>query len=166
MDFKHLRAGRLLALAVLGAVAGLTPLSGRAYAQGASASSQAEIAPDVQRLIAQMGKTLSGKAFSFQSTTIREYTNAQGYPLHIFHRAIVQVRRPDRLSVDITGDDGQVEMAYDGKALTVLSHDTNKYMTQPASGTIQQVLQEATQKSGVDFPLADLVADAPDKAFL
>ena len=57
-------------------------------------------------------------------------------------------------------------MAYDGKALTVLSRDTNKYMTQPASGTIQQVLQEATQKSGVDFPLADLIADAPDKAFL
>jgi len=166
MDTKYIRAGKLLALIGLGVITGLTPLSGRAFAQGAPASSQVEIAPDVQSLIAQMGKTLSSKAFSFQSSTIREYTDSNGYPLHIFHHAAVLVRRPDRLSVDIAGDDGRVEMAYDGNSLTVFSQNTNKYVSQPASGTIQQVLHEATLKSGVDFPLGDFVADAPDKAFL
>jgi hypothetical protein len=113
-----------------------------------------------------MGKSLSAPAFSFQDRTIREYTDANGQPLHIFHTATILVRRPDRLSVALKGDDGATRIAYDGKSLTVYSEGAKKYATIPVPDNLEGMLKEAITRLGVDFPLADFLADAPDKAFL
>lgn len=124
------------------------------------------LTPEAREAVVQMGKTLSGEAFSFHDQTIREYAGANGEPLHIFHAADVTVRRPDRLLVDVNGDDGVVRMAFDGKALTVYSAETNRYATLPAPGSTEQMLRLASSKMGVDFPLADLLADSPAEAVL
>ena len=44
--------------------------------------------------------------------------------------------------------------------------ETKKYATIPAPNTIQGMLHEVMGKLGVDFPLADLLTDLPDKSFL
>jgi hypothetical protein len=123
------------------------------------------IDPDAKDAVTRMGKTLSTGAFSFRSYTIRQYEK-DNLPLHIFHSAEVLVRRPDRLMVDINGDDGQAKIGYDGKTLTVYSVTANKYGQMPISGSIETMLRAASERMGVDFPLADLLADQPGQAFL
>jgi hypothetical protein len=124
------------------------------------------VSAEAREAIMQMGKTLATEAFAFRARTIREYVGANDEPLHIFHTADVTVRHPDRLLVDVTGDDGAVRMAYDGKALMVYSAVTNKYASLPAHGAIEDVLRLASGKIGVDFPLADLLAEKPGEAVL
>jgi len=123
------------------------------------------IDPGARDAVAQLGKALSTGAFSFRSYTIRQYEK-DNLPLHIFHSAAVLVRRPDRLMIDIKGDDGQAQIGYDGKTLTVYSVTANKYGQMPISGSIETMLRAASERMGVDFPLADLLADKPGQAFL
>ena len=78
----------------------------------------------------------------------------------------VVVRRPDRLAVQTTGDDGNEKLFYDGKTLTVFNAGKNSYATIPAPGSLQDMMKDVMARYNVDFPLADFVADAPNKAFL
>jgi hypothetical protein len=98
--------------------------------------------------------------------TIREYADVSGQPLHLFHSFTVIVRRPDRLAVDVTGDDGIARIVYDGKQLTLYRAEANKYATIPATGSIGDMLRTAASRLGVDFPLADLLAEGPGTGFL
>src|SRR5271168_747982 len=74
------------------------------------------ISEDASSAIARMGATLRSKEFSFQVRTIRVSANNNGELLHIGHTFKVTVRRPNRLLVDGTGDDGPRKLIYDGKA--------------------------------------------------
>jgi hypothetical protein len=123
------------------------------------------IDPEANDAVTKMAKTLSSDAFSFRSHTIRQYER-DNLPLHIFHSADVLVRRPDRLMIDVKGDDGQAMIGYDGKTLTVYGVTANKYGQMPISGSIETMLRAASERMGVDFPLADLLADQPGQAFL
>src|SRR5208282_206591 len=133
---------------------------------GAWAQEKPQIAADARNAVQAMGKTLANGGFSFHEQTIREYTDANGQPLHIFHSANAVVRRPDRLAVDATGDDGATKVAYDGKNLILYSVNAKRYATLAVSGPIGEMLAMASKKMGMDFPLADLLAENPAAAFL
>jgi hypothetical protein len=114
-----------------------------------------------------MGQTLRAEQFSFQARTIRVYADASGQPLHIFHATKVTVRRPNRLLVEVTGDDGSNKLIFDGKNLVVFAAAQNKYAILPVpEGTIEAMMKEPMGRLGVDFPLADFLSEAPNKAFL
>src|SRR4051794_1137246 len=113
-----------------------------------------------------MGNSLSAPQFSFKIRTIREYANASGQPLTIFHEGTILVRRPDRLRADIVGDDGHVSVAYDGKELGLVGVEQKKYATIAFAGDIEGTLQTAEQRLGFEFPLADFLVKDPHKAFL
>jgi hypothetical protein len=105
--------------------------------------------------------------FSFQVRTIRVYAEANNEPLHIFHTIKIVAHRPNRLLVDVNGDDGANKLIFDGKTAIAYSAAKNKYATIPVpEGTIQGMLQEAVGRLGIDFPLADFLTEAPNKAFL
>ena len=110
---RALRAG--LALLFVGGLASLSP----AVVSTARSQSMQEtaIGPDARDALARMGKTLSAKQFSFQSRTFRSYAGPNGELLHIAHTAKTIYRRPDRLSVSVTGDDGSIKVLYDGTTL-------------------------------------------------
>ena len=134
----------------------------------------AEQAPPVQpamseeaaAVVSAMGKTLSAKDLSFTAKVIRVYLDPSGQPLHIFHTMKVVARRPDRLMVEVTGDDGTHDLFYDGKSVTIFSPDTKEYGTVAAPGDIPSALDEVTGKLNVDFPLVGFLENSPDKAFL
>jgi hypothetical protein len=157
---------RRAALVAAIAIAFATAASGGLWAPTARAQNAPQITAEAQQAIDAMGKALAAEGFSFRAQTIREYSDQSGQPLHIFHSITVTVRRPDRMAADIEGDDGAARIAYDGKQLTIYSAGTNKYATMPATGSIEDMLSMAANKMGMDFPLADLLADAPGKAFL
>jgi len=124
------------------------------------------ISDEVSAALAQMGKSLLADAFSFQARTLRVYVERSGQPLHIAHTINVVVRRPDRLAIGVTGDDGSTRLYYDGKTVTLLGVEAKHYSTIPVPNTIQGMLETVMGKLGVDFPLADFLTSAPDKSFL
>jgi hypothetical protein len=125
------------------------------------------ISEEASAALLRMGQTLRAEQFSFQARTIRVYSDAGGEPLHIFHAAKVTVHRPNRLLADMTGDDGSNKLCFDGKSLVVFSAEEKKYVSIPIpEGTIEGMLKEAVGRLGIDFPLADFLSEAPNKAFL
>src|ERR1044072_5182227 len=123
------------------------------------------ISTEARDAVTAMGKTLDNGAFSFKMQTIRQYQK-DNQTLHIGHEGVVAVRRPDRLRVDIDGDDGRAQIGYDGNTLTAYNMTANTYGDLPVTGSIETMLRPASEKIGMDFPLADLLADEPGHAFL
>jgi hypothetical protein len=143
----------------------MTAGSAIALAAQSSLAANDAITADAMSTVEKMSKTLGSGAFSFQITTIRLYQK-DNQPLHIFHVADVLVRRPDRIKIEIHGDDGQSLIGYNGNTLTIFNKTANRYGTLPVTGSIETMFRTAAEKIGMDFPLADLLADQPGKSFL
>jgi hypothetical protein len=159
---------KLRQLAIFGVLAGGLACVGTTAVSAAAAATQAKpaVSAEANAALAQMGRTLLSKQFSFQARTIRVYGDTQNQLLHIFHTLNVTVRRPDRLSAERNGDDGPGKLVYDGKTLVIYMANGNRYASIPVPGTIEGMMKVAMGRLGVDFPLADFLTDAPDKAFL
>jgi hypothetical protein len=160
---KHSGLALLLGLCAGVGIGSLPPGDAVAVAQTAPKSS---ISEEARSAIAQMGKTLTEKNFSFQARTIREYNGDDGLPLNIEHEFKVTVRRPDRLLIDGSGDDGQRTLIYDGKTVVIARDNGKDYATLPVPDTIQRMMYVVMGRFGLDFPLADFLTDDPAKAFL
>jgi hypothetical protein len=125
------------------------------------------ISEEASAALLRMGQSLRAQQFLFQAKTIRVYSENNGEPLHIFHALKVTVDRPSRVLAEISGDDGSDKLMFDGKSLTLFSAGENKYVSIPIpEGNIEGMLKEAVGRIGVDFPLADFLSEAPNKAFL
>jgi hypothetical protein len=132
----------------------------------AASASKPAISEDASSAIARMGATLRSKEFSFRVRTIRVSADNKGELLHIGHTFKVTVLRPDHLLVDGTGDDGPRKLIYDGKTAVLVLDNGKKYASLPVPDTIDGMMQVVMGHFGVDFPLADFLTEAPDKAFL
>jgi hypothetical protein len=124
------------------------------------------VSEDTSAALARMSKTLQAKAFSFKSRTFRAYVGPNGESLHIAHATKTVFRRPDRLSVDISGDDGLIKLLFDGKTLVIYAVQQKQYASVPITGNIDKVLDFVEERTGTDFPLADLLTDDPGKSVL
>ncbi|MCS0457826.1 MULTISPECIES: DUF2092 domain-containing protein [Rhizobium] len=124
------------------------------------------ISDEAETAVSQMGKTLLARDLSITARTIRVYLDQSGQPLHIFHTMKIAVRRPDRIVVEFTGDDGKHNLFYDGKAASLFYPDSKKYVTTPASGDIPSALEVVADKLDFDFPLGALFGASPDKILL
>jgi hypothetical protein len=150
-----------------GGVIGVLPLTVPAL-HAATQQKKPVISEEASAALMRMGQTLRGaEQFSFQARTIRMYADANGQPLHIFHTLKVLVHRPNRMLADVSGDDGSSKLVFDGKTAVIYSAAQKKYASIPVpEGTIEAMMKEAMGRLGVDFPLADFLSEAPDKAFL
>jgi hypothetical protein len=156
----------LTTAAILVGVLGAMTISLSATVRAAEPAKPA-ISDEASAALLRMGQTLRAEQFSFQANTIRVYSDANGEPLHIFHTLKVIVHRPNQVLADVTGDDGSHKLVFDGKTAIVYSAAQDKYATIPVpEGTIDGMLKEAVGRLGVDFPLADFLSEAPNKAFL
>lgn len=106
--------------------------------------------------VSQMGNTLLARDLTITARTISVYLDEFGQPLHIFHTMKIAVHRPDQIAVEFTGDDGNHNLFYDGKAASVFFPDSKQYLMIPASGDIPSALDEVTNKLDLDFPLSAL----------
>ena len=125
---------------------------------------QAEIGPEALDALKRMGKTLAAKQFSFQSRTFRAYAGPNGELLHIAHTSKIMYRRPDRLSVSVTGDDGSIKILFDGTTLVLYGAEQKQYVSLPVTGGIDKALDLLEERTGTDFPLSDLLSDDPAEA--
>jgi hypothetical protein len=125
------------------------------------------ISEEAGAALLRMGQSLRAEQYSFQVRTIRVYAEPNGEPLHIFHTMKITLHRPNRILVEVTGDDGSNKLVFDGKTAIIYSAQQNKYASLAVpENTIEGMLKEAVGRLGVDFPLADFLTEAPNKAFL
>jgi hypothetical protein len=122
--------------------------------------------PDVIAALERMGKTLNANAFSFSARTIRAYPGPNGELLHIEHVIKTTVRRPDRMIVDVNGDDGVTKLFYDGINAAILGHDQKHYAMISVPDTIGGMMDTLSDRLQVDFPLADLLLENAQSALL
>ena len=111
----------------------------------------------------QMAQTLRSTHFSFRARTLRVYVGTGGRFLHIGHALKVVVRRPDRLRTTIDGDDG-VPAVLRWQDARAVSPGQEGIRQRPVPDTIEGMFKEATNRMGFDFPLADFLSPAPNKA--
>jgi hypothetical protein len=157
------RGGLLTGLGLLVLIAGVPPMTG---AVRAANPPKPAISEDAAAALGQMGQALQAKQFSFQVRTLRVYAGDDGRFLHIGHSFKILVRRPDRLRVDIDGDDGVKQLFYDGKTFTVYVPDKNAYVSFPVPDTLDGMFAEARKRIGLDFPLVDLLEKSPHESLL
>jgi hypothetical protein len=161
--FLQKALGTTLVLVTAGGLIGLSPAIAPA-ARSQTAQPPPAIGPDARDALARMGKTLSAKEFSFRARTLRSYTGPNGELLHLEHTMRTIYRRPDHLLVNVTGDDGSIEIVYNGKNLVLHAVEAKQYVSIATKGDIEQALNLLEERTGTDYPLADLLDDDPDKA--
>ena len=153
----------LIALLASGIMSILLPFS---LVASAADPQPAGVGRDAILALGRMSKALAAKQFSFESHTFRTYAGPNGEALHIEHATKTVFRRPNRLSVDVTGDDGSTKMLYNGKDLVIYAVEQKKYAITPVAGGIDNALDVAENRTGMDLPLADLLADDPGQSLL
>jgi hypothetical protein len=140
-----------------------------AFAPVASADElqSAGVAEEARAAMSRMSRTLQATQFSFNARTLRTYVGPNGQLLHVAHAIKTVFRRPDRLRVDVTGDDGSTQMLFDGKAIVLYGVEQKKYSRLPVSGNnLDNALEVVEERTGTDFPLADLLSNDPQRSLL
>jgi hypothetical protein len=158
---RALTAG--LALLIAASFAGFSPAF-VSMARSEESAQQTAIGPAALDALARMGKTLSAKQFSYRARTLRSYVGPNGELLHIEHTTKTVYRRPDHLLVNVSGDDGSIEILYDGKNLILYAVEAKQYVSLPMKGDIENALNILEARTGTDYPLADLLDDNPEEA--
>lgn len=124
------------------------------------------ITSDANVALQNMAKTLAAENMSFKARTLRVYQDASGDFLHIGHVITIAVRRPDHLGVIATGDDGVTKLIYDGKQISAFDANSNKHTQIVQTGDLDKMVEDLSDKIGIDFPLGDFLRKDPAKSFL
>jgi hypothetical protein len=123
--------------------------------------------PKADEVLKKMGETLgAATSMSFAAHAIVDQVQPDGHKVQYARNQKVQLRRPDRLAVDVIGDIEQLKFRYDGKQITLFNPGTNSWGAAKAPATIEQTLDMLARQYGLAIPLADLAFTDPYKCLL
>lgn len=120
------------------------------------------VEPRAEEVLKQMSDLL-GKSSRFALEAEETFDEIpDGEPRHaLTNLRRVAVERPGRLAADASGDTLNRAAWYDGRTLTVLDKEHNRYASVEAPATIDATLDMVEDKYGVVLPLADLLFSDP-----
>jgi hypothetical protein len=128
-----------------------------AVAAPAAATPTSGVDPDAMAALDKMGAELrSHNNFDMKADITHEDVLGDGQKLQYAGTVEVEARRPDRFKMSVVSDLRDREIYYDGKTVTVFSPRLGYYASVAAPSTIAQTLKVATDKYGIELPLADL----------
>jgi len=105
----------------------------------------------------QMGTYLrSLKDFQVRAAVTSEDVLADGEKLTFAHTTEILAVSPNKLRVDIQGDQKSRLFLYDGKTFTLFARRAGYYASTDAPPTIGQLIDVASDKYGIELPLLDL----------
>jgi hypothetical protein len=94
-------------------------------------------------------------SFSYDSN-LQVVTNTD-QKLALASSGTVIVNRPDKVHTSRSGGFVDSEALFDGKTLTLLGKNVNKYTQVEISGTVDQLIDQLKDKFGLPLPAADLL---------
>ena len=120
--------------------------------------------PKAVDALRKMGAHLrSLKTFGVQVEGVRDEVSSDGQKIQLAGTISYLVRTPNKLRADIRTDRKQRQVFYDGKTLTVYAPRMSYYASAAAPPTIRGMLDQATNKLGLEFPVADLFTWGTDR---
>lgn len=96
------------------------------------------------------------KTFEIQTDTSIEEVVDDGVKLTFEGQNTYKVKRPNAFFIETKSDRKIRDFIYDGRSFTVFSPRMNYFATVSAPGTIDEVLADASDRFGIELPLADL----------
>ena len=102
----------------------------------------------------------AAKAFSFKAE-VWEDSVVAGHKVSTTKIVTTQVRRPDRVQMEVRSPKRNRGFWYNGKSVTLLDRKTNLYGAIAAPETIDQALDAANDQYGINFPLEDFLVNDP-----
>jgi hypothetical protein len=118
---------------------------------------QAEMQPQAVDALNRLGNYLrSLKSFRIEADSVTDAVLTTGQNVGFLHRTEMQVERPNKAKVVITGSRAPKGLVYDGHTFVLFNDTLHYYSKVPAPPTLRQLITDADQKYGVQLPLVDL----------
>jgi len=129
---------------------------------GTPAQEKTNTAPQAERVLRAAGQYLAEAPFFSLSAEIwREHVTETGQKLQFSRTVTFEVKRPDRLHVEIRSPHSERGFWYQGKSLTILDRKRNLFSTVSVPGTLDAALDTAHDQFGIDLPRIDLAESDP-----
>ncbi len=101
------------------------------------------------------------KAIALEYDSNLEVVTQQKQKLALLSSGSVTLNRPDKLRATRTGGFASVQLAFDGKQLTLVDRNANEFAKSDAAGTIDDLVDELRGKYHKPVPAADLLMANP-----
>jgi hypothetical protein len=119
-------------------------------------------AADPKAMFKEMSDYLaSQKAIAFDFDSTLEVVTDQGQKLGLASSGKMTLNRPDKLHATRAGGFANVEMAFDGKTLSLLGKNAKIYAEASLPGTIDNLVEELRNTFHRPVPAADLLMSNP-----
>ena len=143
----------VLALPLLGALVGEAAAQSPPGPQAPGPT----IDPQAVAALNRMGAFLrQQRTLSVRADTTTDEVLASGQKVQLAATVDMRVRRPNRLRADVESDRKSRRFYYDGKTFTMFGPRAGYYASVAAPATINQLVEVAAQRYGLEFPLVDL----------
>jgi hypothetical protein len=127
----------------------------------AFAVTEKPIHPEADRILREMSDRLkAANQYSFKAEVWEDCVVA-GHKVTATKTVDAQLQRPNNMHVEVRAPARSRGFWYDGHTLTVLDREKNLYATAVVPDTIEKMLDTATDRFGVRFPLEDLLVSDP-----
>jgi hypothetical protein len=121
------------------------------------AQSTPKIDPDAMAALDRVGTYLRAlKAFQIRATITAETVLDDGQKVQIDSVADLLADRPDKLRLEVTGDQQHRLFFYEGKTFTLFAQRMNLYATTPAPPTIIELAEKLEKDLDIELPLVDM----------
>ncbi|MGO8677788.1 MAG: DUF2092 domain-containing protein [Limisphaerales bacterium] len=152
---------RLCLAAATCALTGLLALSATAAGDKPAVDARAD------EWVKRMGEYLGQAPFFSASAEVwQDVQLASGQRVQAGRTIELRVRRPNRLRAEVRSTRRNRELVYDGNAITLLNRAQNFYGTVRASGSLDEVMDLASERFGIPMPLEDFIRSDPHKDLL
>jgi hypothetical protein len=98
---------------------------------------------------------------SVQTDGSMEVVLQSGEKVEYEYSSDVLLKRPDKLRSDRRGEKTDAEFFYDGRSFTLYGKNSHYYATAPAPANIDEAIDAAREKLGIEAPAADLLYKNP-----
>ena len=125
-----------------------------------TATSAEGIDPDADKILKSMSTYLGSlPAFSMAADIDNEIVDLEGQKLQLSSAAAITIQRPGKLHIHRQGAYADVEILFNGDALTLYGKGKNVYMQVKSPGNIDHAIRTVESETGLDAPGADLLLE-------
>ena len=124
----------------------------------AAAQEPSIVKPRVDDVLRRMSDLLAeSPSFAFKAEEIVDEVLDSGFKAELSNVRTIALRRPDGVVTNVDGDTAHRSAWFDGKTLTVLDRQHNRYVVLDAKPGIDETLDFVADEFDVVFPLADIL---------
>jgi hypothetical protein len=122
------------------------------------------IDPRADEWLKRMGQYLAeAKMFSVKAEVWQDIDLSSGQRVQAGRELQFQVRRPNRLHVEVRSTRRNRDLIFDGSAIVLMNRAENFYGKIPTKGGLDEVLDTASDRFGISMPLDDFLRSDPYK---